>query len=122
MFDQKEIIKSFINEFVSGGPKNYAYRGVTSESKEFSECKVRGFTLDSVASDVINFESLKSQVTRLINGIIQEDIFVTNPYKIQHQGVCNVISRQLVKRYKAVYDKRYTLKDFSTRPWGWQGT
>ena len=33
-----------IIEFVSGGPKNYAYKVVTEEKKEKTVCKVRGIT------------------------------------------------------------------------------
>ena len=46
----------YIVEFVSGGPKNYAYR--TLSGKE--ECKVRGFTLNWANSKLINFQAIKS--------------------------------------------------------------
>jgi hypothetical protein len=45
-----------IVEFVSGGPKNYAYRTLSSREG----CKVRGFTLNWANSKVINFEAIKS--------------------------------------------------------------
>jgi hypothetical protein len=41
-----------IVEFVSDGPKMYAYR--TNKA-----CKVRGFTLSYTISQLINFESVK---------------------------------------------------------------
>ena len=44
-----------IVEFVSGGPKNYAYK--TNSKKE--TCKVRGFTLNYTNSQLINFDSVK---------------------------------------------------------------
>ena len=46
-------------EFVSGGPKNYAY--ITNRGDQ--TCKVRGFTL-KYNSPVINFETVKDLVTR----------------------------------------------------------
>ena len=48
----------FIVEFVSGGPKNYAYR--THQGKE--ECKVRGFSLNFTNSQIIKFETMKDVV------------------------------------------------------------
>jgi hypothetical protein len=48
-----------IVKFVSGGPKNYAYR--TNTGKE--TCKVRGFTLNYTNSKLINFNSVRTLVT-----------------------------------------------------------
>ena len=50
-----EIQGQRIEEFVSGGCKQYAYR-LTDGSEE---CKVRGFSLNFINSQVINFESVK---------------------------------------------------------------
>ena len=49
----------YIETFVSGGPKNYAYR--THLGQEV--CKVRGFTLNYTNSQLINFEAVKNIVT-----------------------------------------------------------
>ena len=64
-----------IIEFVSGGPKNYAYK--TNKGNE--TCKVRGFTLNFTNSQLINFESVK---TLLIDPSKKLTITVTNPHKI----------------------------------------
>ena len=40
-----------INEFVSGGPKNYSYMFQTGDT----ECKVRGFTLDEQGRALLNY-------------------------------------------------------------------
>ena len=48
-----------IVEFVSGGPKNYAYK--TNENNE--TYKVRGFTLNFKNSQLINFHSVKDIIT-----------------------------------------------------------
>ena len=47
-----------IVEFVSGGPKNYAY--VTKA--EIFDCKVKGFSLNDQNSKIINFNSMKQMV------------------------------------------------------------
>ena len=63
-----------IVEFVSGGPKNYAYK--TNRGNEM--CKVRGFTLHVTNSQLINFESVK----RMVLDSSETTITVTNPQKI----------------------------------------
>lgn len=48
----------YIEEYVSRGPKNYAYR--TSGGEEL--CKVRDFTLNFANSRLINFYAVKELV------------------------------------------------------------
>ena len=76
-----------IIEFVSGGPKNYAYK--TNQGNE--ACKVRGFTLNFTNSQLINFESVK---TLLIDPSEKSTITVTNPHKI----CCDKGKRKLYNR------------------------
>jgi len=57
----------FISEFVSGGPKNYAYRlmtGGTGGEVEKTVCKVRGITLNYNASKLVNIERIKDMILR----------------------------------------------------------
>ena len=61
-------------QFVSGGPKNYAYK----TNRENEMCKVRGFTLHVTNSQLINFESVK----RMVLDPSETTITVTNPQKI----------------------------------------
>lgn len=56
--DELKTVEHIV-EFVSGGPKNYAYK--TNTNKE--TCKVREFTLNYTNSQLINFESVKDIVT-----------------------------------------------------------
>jgi len=47
--------------FVSGGPKNYAYKTLNSVTgAEKTICKVRGITLYYSASRLVNFEKIKA--------------------------------------------------------------
>ena len=53
----------YISEYVSGGPKNYAYKqcnSVTGEAK--TDCKVRGITFNYKASQLVNFDIIKDLV------------------------------------------------------------
>jgi hypothetical protein len=55
----------YISEFVSGGPKNYAYKTIdTVPGAESTVCKVRGFILNNGASQVLNFEKLKHMILK----------------------------------------------------------
>jgi len=58
---------AFISEFVSGGPKNYAYRVIadgTGGEVEKTVCKVRGMTLNYNVSKLVNFERIKDMILR----------------------------------------------------------
>ena len=61
---KREYANRRIVEFVTAGPKNYAYRhvnGITSGDEQFV-VKVRGFELNSLASDRINFDAVKQMM------------------------------------------------------------
>ena len=54
-----------ISEFVSGGPKNYAYKTHNTETgAEKTVCKMRGVTLNYSASQLVNFERIKQMIFR----------------------------------------------------------
>jgi hypothetical protein len=48
----------YIEEFVSGGPKFYAYRLVSGKTV----CKVRGITLNYSAYNLVNFDIIKNMI------------------------------------------------------------
>ena len=74
-----ELDGDTIVEFISGGPKNYAYK--TKANK--TECKVRGFTLNVRGREVLNYTSMKKTILAVLEGGEQEDpddpITVRNP-------------------------------------------
>lgn len=99
-----------IVEFVSGGPKNYAYRTLKTET-----CKVKGFTLNFKNSNIVNFDTVKE--------MIKDDRTMcktlTNPNKIcrlSHKR--KIFSREEKKKYTFNYDKRVILDNFDTVPYG----
>ena len=54
---------SFIDEFVSGGPKNYALSVICpSTGIRTTKCKVKGITLNYENSKVVNFTSLRNMI------------------------------------------------------------
>ena len=57
----------FIGEFVSGGPKNYAYSVVnrTDTAKTAKTvCKVRGITLNYSTSQLVNFDVIRDMILK----------------------------------------------------------
>lgn len=57
-----------IVEFVSGGAKNYGYR--TRRGK--TECKVRGFTPNYETLHKLNYEPMKANILKELDGPLQE--------------------------------------------------
>ena len=100
-----------ITEFISAGPKNYAYR----TNKGAETCKVKGFSLNYTNSQLINFEAIKEIVfDKVVN------ISIVQPSKITRQAQNTTIyNRPELKTYKKVYDKRIVLPNFDTVPYGY---
>ena len=54
---------SYIEEFVSGGPKNYAFSVFSpTTGKRTTRCKVKSITLNYDNSRVVNFTSLRNMI------------------------------------------------------------
>ena len=128
-----------IVEFVSGGPKNYAYK--TNQERE--TCKVRGFTLNYTNSQLINFDSVKEivtdpksnlSVTKLMLSTLSNaerklikmeekekpSRTVTNPSKICRDKLKRKLyNREESKKYQMVYTKRRRIENFDTVPFGY---
>ena len=103
----------YITEFVSGGPKNYAYR----QDDGWETCKVKGFTLNYQNSLKINFESMKNLVTSPGS---EKGITIVNPTSICRDKIKNIVyNKSEVKKYAMVYTKRKLNDDLTTLPYGY---
>ena len=110
----------YIEEFVSGGPKNYGY--VTKKGKV--ECKVRGFRLNWDGKTQLNFNVMRQNVLDEIQNPQKKprQTLVTKT----HQIVRDPKHYQLYtfpdyKRYQLVYDKRVIdPATFQTYPYGYR--
>ncbi|KAK5650288.1 hypothetical protein RI129_001317 [Pyrocoelia pectoralis] len=108
---------SYIEEFVSAGPKNYSYNVFsTSDNALKSTCKVKGITLNYKNSRIINFASMKDMV--LSNS--KDSLYVYNDRKIVRDKSFNVISRPESKQYRISYSKRRRIENFDTLPFGFK--
>ena len=105
----------FITEFVSGGPKNYAY--LTNLGAE--ECKVKGFTLNYTNAQKIHFNTIKDMI--LSQKPLEQRITTTNPTQITRQKDHSyVYNTSQNKTYKLVYTKRkVNWQTYHTLPYGY---
>jgi hypothetical protein len=116
----------YIVEFVSAGPKSYAYL----TSKGDTVVKVKGFTLNYLASQAINFTTIKSLVLHYADAdkyplpVELDDsssIPIVFPNRIKRNRF-KLYGEDDEKRFKVTYDKRMICEDgtFDTLPWGWR--
>ena len=100
-----ELNGDVIEEFVSGGAKNYAY--TTRGGK--TECKVRGFSLNVRGKQELNFNTMKANILAEIDQPQEERrvIEVYNPNHFKRDTTYKKIKLvEQVKNYKVVFDKR----------------
>jgi hypothetical protein len=86
---------SYVEEFVSGDPKNYALSVFCpSTGKRTKKCKVKGITLNYENSKVVNFISFRRM-------IFEDDtpVHVHNPEKIKRKHVGIVASEPEAQEY-----------------------
>jgi len=108
----------FIEEFISSGPKCYAYIVYDPDTgTRTPHIKLKGIKLTTSALEHISFQSMKN--------LIDEYIFESNirEIKIDQQvfnthWTHNVLMRNNTKTYKMVYTKRKIYPSYNTRPFG----
>ena len=100
-----ELQGDVIEEFISGGAKNYGY--TTRGGK--TECKVRGFSLNVRGKQELNFNTMKANILAEIEHPQEERrvIRVNNPNHFKRDTTYKKIKLvEQVKNYKLVFDKR----------------
>jgi len=113
-----ELDGDVIEEFVSGGAKNYGYK--TKQGKV--ECKVRGFTLNVRGKEKLNYESMKKHILNEVTDPMEEKrvITVTNPnFFVRDTTAKKIKLMERTKRYGLVFDKRVLdPKTMKSEPYG----
>ena len=105
----------WIVEFVSCSTKNYAYRLSTGQVV----CKVRGFSLNFSASQVVSLNSMK-QALHAWRDVNTYPEMVTLKTMIMHNKLTAIVyTRMMPKHYGVVYNKRVVNDDFSIIPFGY---
>ncbi|KAJ8914412.1 hypothetical protein NQ315_017506 [Exocentrus adspersus] len=104
---------SHIKEFVSGGPKNYAYKFFAAkDNEEKVTCKVKGISLNYAASQLVNFDTIKEMILSPT-----EPVYITSK-NIRRTKEHEVVTREETKIYKPLSTKRCFLDDHSSYPYG----
>jgi len=111
---------AYISEFVSGGPKTYAYKLDGTKDGSRPVCiKVRGITLTSTTAKRVNFKMLRRLVHRFAKDNQQDEINVVST-RIQPTKCHSIVTKNVSKVFRVVYDKRILGPDFHTYPYGYQ--
>jgi hypothetical protein len=101
---------SWIEEFISSGPKSYSYR--LNDGKE--EVKFKGVMMTPTNRRLVNFDSIQEVVTRgLVIRLPTFTMFVRD--KIRGQ----IFNRSTYKTVQRVYTKRVLLDNYDTLPYGY---
>ena len=105
----------WIVKFVSCGAKNYAYRLNTGQVM----CKVKGFSLNFLASQVVNLNSMK-EALHAWKDVNAYPKMVTLKTMIMHNKLTAIVFICMMpKYYSVVYNKQVVTDDFSTIPYGY---
>jgi hypothetical protein len=102
-----------ITEFVSLGPKTYAY--LTTDDKPV--VKAKGFTLSHRVGAEINFATYKKLVHKFVQEGLVDTVTVANP-QIRKTHDRQVVTVNATKTCRVTYSKRVILSDFTTLPRG----
>jgi hypothetical protein len=97
--------------FLSLGAKNYAKLLSNGET----DCVVKGFSLNFIASLKINFETMKNIVLK----DNKKKIFVSQNKIVRNKKKWLLTTSNIEKLYGLVYDKRIIQNDLSTLPFGY---
>ena len=104
-----ELDGDVIEEFVSGGAKNYGYKTV----RDKHVCKVRGFTLNVRGREKLNYDTMKEHILdTLKEEEPAEPIAVINPnhfHRDQTAKKMKLVRQE--KKYRLVFDKRVIDRD-----------
>lgn len=101
---------NYIVEYVSAGPKNYAYK----TDKGITKCTIKGFTLNYITSLKLDFEKIKHIVKNN-----QTEKVLVDQYQFKRSKTYQVTSKPIQKKYGFVYDKRILNQDLTTRQYGY---
>ena len=113
----------FICQFVSGGPKNYAYKSINSVTGDKKPvCKVRGITLKYSASQLVNFESIRRMILRGVDGET-DTVTVRTERKIKRKrgngGRVQIVTEPEDKMCRVSFFKKRRLHDDTSVPYGY---
>ena len=81
-------------------------------------CKVRGFSLNFSASQVVHLDSMKKALLAWKNKVDQIKMVTLKTMILRNKLMAIMYSTQMPKHYGVVYNKRVVMDDFTTMPYG----
>ena len=108
----------YIDEFVSGVSKNYAYKVTKPDGSTKTVCKLRDITLNNTTFQIVNFETIRDMV---LNGT-QRDVVVHTAKKIKTKRDRDgpfVVSQPEDKCYNITFFKRRRIDGNDSLPFGY---
>ena len=110
----------YIEEFVSGGPKNYGY----TTNQGHVECKVRGFRLNSEGKTQLNYDVMRQNVKDEIERPLlkpRQTQVINSHHIVRDPNTNELFTFPQQKQYQLVYNKRVIdPHTFKTYPYGYQ--
>jgi hypothetical protein len=107
---------SYIEEFVSGGPQNYAFSAFcSSNGNPTRRCRVKGLIVNYENSKVINFTSIRIRILE-----VDPRLHVKNPKKIKRKHSDILVSEPESKQYTVDFMNRRLTNNFDSFPHGYQ--
>ena len=110
----------YIEEFVSGGPKNYGY----TTNQGHVECKVRGFRLNSEGKTQLNYDVMRQNVKDEIETPLlkpRQTQVINSHHIVRDPNTYELFTFPQQKQYQLVYNKRVIdPHTFKTYPYGYQ--
>jgi hypothetical protein len=116
----------YIDEFVSGGPKNYAYKICNRDLSKNPKtvCKVRGITLNYSASHLVNFTVIRDMVLKGVPDVV--NVKTEKKIKRKRKGMTeggsacvSLITEPEDKIYRLSFLKRRRQNDNTSVPFGY---
>ena len=113
----------YIVEFVSGGPKNYAYRIIDTKDnvKQWKTlCKVRGITLNYTASQLVSFNVIRDKILHHESDRVVI-VHTENKIKLKKKlgAAVSIITEPEDKRYRISFIKIRDLNGNNYVPFGY---
>lgn len=108
---------SYIEEYVSLGPKTYALKIFSPKSQKYyykTVCK--GITLNRSSTDLVNFNTMKDMVKDCSDSGFREVICRD---KIMRAGNFGIVSKDVAKKLQFTFNKRKVIDDYDTIPYGY---
>ena len=106
----------YIQSFVSGGPKAYAY----TTQKGQTVVKWKGITLNAKNAAVVTHDALKRLVDAFVsNPLDSQCLYAKTDTITRNKKTLHLKNASVQKRVRIVYNKRRVFSDYTTLPYGY---